>query len=220
MTEAEWLASAGPDAMLRHLGDRAGKRKRRLFNCACCRRAWHLIADERVRAVVEATERACGGAWRWKEVLAAQLAARTAWVEATWRDDPAAVAVQAAYAVPKVNLLPSRTAANAIAGVAPGKPARSGYRAERGAQADLLRDLFGNPFRPARLGPTWLSWNGGTVPKLAQAIYNERAFDRLPVLADALEEAGCDDAHLLGHLRGAVPHALGCWALDLLLGKT
>jgi hypothetical protein len=67
--------------------------------------------------------------------------------------------------------------------------------------------------------PVWLCWHGGTIPKLAQAIYDERAFDRLPVLADALEEAGCTDADLLGHLRGPGPHVRGCWALDLLLGK-
>jgi hypothetical protein len=54
---------------------------------------------------------------------------------------------------------------------------------------------------------------------LASAVYTERAFDRLPVLADALEEAGCVDADILSHLRGAGPHALGCWCLDLLLGK-
>jgi hypothetical protein len=59
----------------------------------------------------------------------------------------------------------------------------------------------------------------GTVPKVAQAIYEERAFDRLPVLADALEDAGCADAGLLGHLRGSGPHVRGCCSVDLLLGK-
>ncbi len=57
------------------------------------------------------------------------------------------------------------------------------------------------------------------MPKLAAAVYEERAFDRLPLLADALEDAGCTNAELLGHLRGPGPHARGCRALDLLLGK-
>jgi hypothetical protein len=64
----------------------------------------------------------------------------------------------------------------------------------------------------------WLSWNNGTVPKLARLIYDERRWDELPVLADALEEADCSDAAILGHLRGEGPHARGCWVLDLLLG--
>jgi hypothetical protein len=91
---------------------------------------------------------------------------------------------------------------------------------EQEIHANVLRDLFGPlPFRPVSLDPTWLTWQHGTIPKLAQSIYDERAFDRLPVLADALEEAGCADHAILAHLRGPGPHALGCWALDLLLGK-
>src|SRR5262249_37713894 len=90
---------------------------------------------------------------------------------------------------------------------------------EFAAQTALVRDLFGNPFRPAQADPAWLAWNGGTVPKLAEAVYPERAFDRLPVLADALEEAGCCDAELLSHLRSPGPHVRGCWAVDLLIGK-
>jgi hypothetical protein len=87
-------------------------------------------------------------------------------------------------------------------------------------KAGLLRCLVGNPFRPSPVAdPAWLAWNGGTVRKLAEAIYDERAFDRLPVLADALEDAGCSDPELLGHLRGPGPHARGCWAVDLILGK-
>ena len=86
--------------------------------------------------------------------------------------------------------------------------------------AALLQDLFGNPFRPPTVEPSWLHWNDGTAVKLAQAIYEERAFGRLPVLADALEDAGCDNADILNHLRGPGPHVRGCWAVDLLLGKS
>ena len=58
-------------------------------------------------------------------------------------------------------------------------------------------------------------WNGRTVPRLARALYEERAFDRLPILADALEDAGCHHADLLAHCRGPGPHVRGCWVLDL-----
>jgi hypothetical protein len=92
--------------------------------------------------------------------------------------------------------------------------------AEQVGQSSLLRCIFGNPFRPlAPIDPTWLTWNDGSGVKLAQGIYHDRAFDRLPVLADALEEAGCDDADILGHLRGPGPHARGCWVVDALLAR-
>jgi hypothetical protein len=81
----------------------------------------------------------------------------------------------------------------------------------------LLRCLFGNPFRPVTADPAWLAWNGGTLGRLARALYDEHAFDRLPILADALEDAGCADADLLAHARGPGPHARACWVVDLLL---
>jgi hypothetical protein len=97
----------------------------------------------------------------------------------------------------------------------------------RRAIANLLRDVFGNPFRPApALDPAWLAWTGGTVRQLAEAAYEARSLPdgmldnaRLGVLADALEDAGCADAELLGHLRGPGPHVRGCWAVDLVMGK-
>jgi hypothetical protein len=85
-------------------------------------------------------------------------------------------------------------------------------------KAAMLRCLFGNPFRPATLDPAWLSADSRMVPRLAGAIYSGHSFERLAVLADALEEVGCTDAELIGHLRGPGPHVRGCWALDLLLG--
>jgi hypothetical protein len=95
---------------------------------------------------------------------------------------------------------------------------------------DLFREIVGNPFRPWKVAPDFLG--GGlvqpdgrvvpvtdTVRSLAAAIYAERAYDRLPVLADAVEEAGVTDPAMLDHLRHGTAHARGCWALDLLLGK-
>ncbi len=90
---------------------------------------------------------------------------------------------------------------------------------ERGVQAELLRDCLGNPFCPVSIDPAWLMWKEGAIRKLAQAIYDDRAFDRMPTLADALEEAGCDNANILEHCRSGGPHVRGCWVVDLLLGK-
>ena len=99
----------------------------------------------------------------------------------------------------------------------------AGYRLpERDGEAllcDLLRCVFSNPFRPVSLAPAWAAWNDRTAVKLAQSIYGERAFERLPILADALEEAGCDNEAILAHCRGPGPHVRGCWAVDLLLDR-
>lgn len=97
------------------------------------------------------------------------------------------------------------------------------FAKERACQAYLLHDIFGNPFRPAALDSAWRT---PTVVSLAQTAYDERTLpagtldpDRLAVLADALEDAGCDNADILSHLRGEGPHVRGCWVVDLLLGK-
>src|SRR5207244_1694887 len=103
----------------------------------------------------------------------------------------------------------------------PGDPSRLAD-AQR-EQLSLLHDIFGNPFRPVPLDPAWRT---PTVVALAQAAYDNRIMPagrldpaRLAVLSDALEEAGCQDADILGHLRSPGLHVRGCWALDLLLGK-
>jgi hypothetical protein len=88
---------------------------------------------------------------------------------------------------------------------------------ERIAQVALLRDIFGNPFRPATLNP---SWRTSDVLLLAGGIYDDRAFDRMPILADALQDAGCDNEEL-NHCRDTKQsHVRGCWAVDLVLGKS
>jgi hypothetical protein len=89
--------------------------------------------------------------------------------------------------------------------------------ATRYALACHLRDVLGNPFRPIAVDAVWLT---STVGALAEGIYQERAFDRMPILADALQDAGCDNDDILAHCRGDGPHVRGCWAVDLLLGKS
>jgi hypothetical protein len=82
--------------------------------------------------------------------------------------------------------------------------------------ADYLRCFFGNPFRPVTFNPAWLT---PTVKSLAEQIYNDRAFDRMPVLGDALEESGCTVAEVLEHCRNGGEHVRGCWVVDKVLGK-
>jgi hypothetical protein len=90
--------------------------------------------------------------------------------------------------------------------------------AERRAQGDLLRDLFGFLFQRTAIVPAWRR-RKGLVARLAESVYEERAFDRLPILGDALEDAGCTDANVLGHCRNGGEHVRGCWVVDLLLSK-
>jgi hypothetical protein len=95
------------------------------------------------------------------------------------------------------------------------------YRApEERAQCDLMRCIFHSPFHPMPAIPSvWLAWNDHTIQRIAEAIYDAGDFDRLPVLADALEDAGCGDADILAHCRSDWPHVRGCWAVDLVLGR-
>jgi hypothetical protein len=232
--------------MLRFLWGRVSERKLRLFACACCRRVWDLLGEPR-RRVVEVAERVIEGEATTKDLAAARDAAfpelgqvrtetRTEantwahlavlWTAGLFFDDNSLVNLgqvvgMAVGARRHAAYLESRRERRRARGSGPGQRARvsSARQGERREQARILRDLFGPlPFRNVEVAPAWLTWNGGTVPNLARAIYDERAFDRLPVLADALEEAGCTNAEILGHCRGPGPHARGCWVVDLLLG--
>ncbi|MBN9118666.1 MAG: hypothetical protein J0I06_05840 [Planctomycetes bacterium] len=87
----------------------------------------------------------------------------------------------------------------------------------RAVQVALVRDVFGNPFRPVTADPAWLTPD---VVTLARGIYEEKAFDRMPILADALQDAGCTNEDVLNHSRDPKQvHVRGCWVVDLLLGK-
>ena len=218
MTEAEWLACADPRPMLEHLRGRVSDRKRRLLTCACCRRVWDLLTDERSRRAVEVAERFADGAADAEELRNAQRGAQTAYRLAARRRKPRVFR----------HFLAACLATDSAARRATFDPTKEFFRGaadrkaktERKARAALCRDLFGNPFRPVALERRWLAWDGGTVVKLARAVYDQRAFDRLPVLADALEDAGCTNADVLTHCRRPAEHARGCWVLDLLLGKS
>jgi hypothetical protein len=86
--------------------------------------------------------------------------------------------------------------------------------------APILHDILGNPFRSASLEPAWLSWHDGLLVSMARQMYESRDFSDMPILADALEEAGCTSGDILAHCRSGGEHVRGCWVIDLLLGKS
>ncbi len=88
------------------------------------------------------------------------------------------------------------------------------------ALSRLIRELFGASFRPVALHPAWLAGSDSRAAKLAADIYRDRTFGLMPMLADVLEGAGSEDADILAHCREPGEHVRGCWALDLVLGKS
>jgi hypothetical protein len=241
VTEADWLVCAKPGPMLRELEwqGKLSSRKQQLWVCSCVKRLGHLLLDERLRAGVVARDMYADDLVSTHELRAAEAAARQAREQTPLPPGfgsgidgivPAAAPVWAAFAavaavegsralqlVPICVLEAVRCeASSALREAVSHDWAEATAAAEWMAQADLVRDVFGNPFRPVALSPSGLT---PTVTGLAEAIYREEAFDRMPVLADALEEAGCSDPDLPGHLRSPGPHVRGCWALDLILGK-
>jgi hypothetical protein len=217
---------------------RAGDRKLRLFACACCRRIWHLLTDERSRRAVEVVERYADEPAASQERAAAKRAARAA-VEVCGRGSflraVAAYPLIAAYFVadrsPFGNgarcavAYAARAAAyhqGGAGGDIPSEVARARRSAEKAGQCQLLRDIFG-PLRPPAPSPR--ACVGGTVARLAAGAYEDRQLpsgaldpDRLAVLADALEEGGAEPG-VVAHLRDPGPHVRGCWAVDWLTGR-
>lgn len=229
MKETDWLTSQDPSAMLEWLTSEGVKyvppqraldgrlythRQLRLFACACVRQAWHLLTNERSRQAVEVAERYADG-------KATAGEANIAWKKAVddRRKYKSGGPWEAAYS------------AASVAEVATFDAGDVSYQMDRRnvlpvVQADILRDIFGNPFRIPDMNrgqcfecrdtrrlqagqfdcsycqSPLLTWNGGTIPTLAQSIYDSRDFSGMQVLGDALEEAGCVDLDILNHCRG------------------
>jgi hypothetical protein len=224
MTEAEWLDGyCDPQAMIEHLArmgkakGQRGQRKLRLFACACCRNVWAQLPDERSRIAVEISERYAEGL-----ASAEQLSVARAEVARTAGECREAMNAQP-YGLARGRFLRAAQvseAAHASTWVEAVSGAKQAAKAaEYGIPRQFLLDIFGNPFRRPITDFACLRWGHGTVQQLAQVIYEECRFGDLPILADALEEAGRTDADILAHCRGPGPHARGCWAVDLILGK-
>jgi hypothetical protein len=247
--EAQWLACENPLEMLVFLRGRGtlSERKARLFAVAVCRRIWRLLTDDRSQRAVEVLEQfgdekvgrqqcndtemaamlAAGmpaHTWGWDRKVLGELATPT-------NEDAARAVWGATQMLPSFHQ-PRPLAPNDLLLVAYGvaeAAARgsAGPGSARREQAWLLRDVVGNPFRPApAVDLAWLAWKGGAVRQLAESAYQERQLPsghldpaRLAILADALEESGCAEPSLLAHLRAPGPHVRGCWVMDILTGR-
>jgi hypothetical protein len=234
VTEAEYLASThleGLYSFVKRQGpsarSAAGRRRFRLLACGSCRLlVWHQKAPEEARRAVEAAEAGADGRLKsagLRAALGAAVATRPAWYWPFESSPKAPREALLAAAGHKPGTAVYHTARWALSTLH--DPERSAARRQLCA---LLRDVFHYPLRPPSPPPAAvLKWDRGMVVKLAEAAYEQRAEPRglldaarLSVLADALEDAGCEDAEVVSHLRSPEPHVRGCWAVDLVRGRS
>jgi hypothetical protein len=207
MTEAEWLECNDPTPMLEYIKGRGSERKIRLLAVACCRTYSKYFSNEESWEAVEVASQVADGIAQSGERERAFEAAHHA---ANWTYNAGAEMEAAAFTCgtrEQVNEVPQLTI-DAFA--------CNFYQNPRRLVLILLRCIFGNPLRPVSIDPAWLT---SDVIPLARGIYEERAFDRLPILSDALQDAGCENEDILNHCRSEGPHVRGCWVIDMLLGK-
>lgn len=222
MTEAEWFGFSETDDLCLAISRVGGERSRRLFVAACLHDCSKLlpaegavladlneqIADGRapasrlVRLRRQQSQRRQEGLYAG-QVLHAAVNPVAVWAATgtTWHAWSLAASTAATRWLSQTQWHEEYTQARDAA---------------KARHFNLFRCIHGNPFRPVTFAPAWLT---PTVVGLAAAIYEERAFDRLPILADALQDAGCEDEQVLGHCRGDGPHVRGCWVVDGVLGK-
>lgn len=235
MTEAEWLVASDPQTMLDVLEMKGGDRKLRLFIVACCRRLWPHMIHQSSRRVIELLELAADGGLDEGELKTAAQAANeyTDSPEARISESRCGAAFTAANAVQDypgerliwVALRTVQSAGDTLYWLGRETKNASGEtcvtmdesegdnarESEESVQAVMIRDIF--PFRPISFLPEWRT---STVLALAQQMYDSRDFSAMPILADALMDASCDNEAILTHCRGPGPHVRGCFVIDLL----
>lgn len=232
MNEAEWLACADPMPMLERLRGSASDRKLKLFAVACCRRIDLLVVEDESRSAIDLCEVASDHEVPEQQRMLAYWRSHGPVVEFAARQERVlSEAAAAAERCIEGGLEAGEILANVTTVAKRAANAETLARREGGYvglsadgleplewQARLVRCLFGPlGFRQLGLDPSWLT---SDVLALSQCIYDERTFDQLPILADALTDAGCGDEDILNHLRSDGPHVRGCWVIDLLLGKS
>jgi hypothetical protein len=236
-TEEEWASCAMPHKIFRlFTKERVGNRKALLLMCACVRRLWDVsyfrrchraveilecqadvaasnplardTASDLRKARLEATE-VMGGMWWQASIDYSENDIPTAWETATYTSETLVIAAGRLVRI--------------AAGLSDDRPGDEHREPEERAQCDVLRCVFGNPFRDVAFDPAWRT---ATTVDVARGAYHERTMpqgtidpNRLGVLADALMDAGCSDAEILGHLRNVGPHVRGCWVIDLVLDR-
>jgi hypothetical protein len=231
VNETLWQAGNDPLTMLSHVEAGASERKLRLFACACVRHRWALIPHRRQRGAVELAERLAEGQAKDAELEDARQRAEV------WPYDAPEferlIYQAAAYTLAESALEAARGACSsildyaAIEGAWEAIPGEDQSRliaeaagAEGRALGRLAVEVFGNPFRPVTVERAWLAAFDGAALAMARWIDEEWRIDEMPYLADALTDAGCTADALIRHLRGEGPHVRGCWALDLVLGRS
>ena len=220
--ETEWLTATDPTAMLEFLSEIVAGRKMRLFAIACCAGFVQWLIDQRSRRCLEVADRLADGLVGDEELAAAREEASSNDLLIDLPSHLAGAARAAYFAVLDEEYLSvadvmQAAVQDSAASLPDQEWAERIIAAECLRQANLLRDIFGNPIRPSVVDPRWRT---SDVIGVAQAIYEDRAFDRLPILGDALMDAGCDDDAMLEHCRSEGPHVKGCWVVDLVLGKS
>jgi hypothetical protein len=232
MGESQWITCPEPEPMLDFLQGNITQRKLRLLACAACRYVWNQLADKRCQRAVEVAEHYADGQESNKELekayheacdaignqneagqdaaSAAAVVHNACYSEGGWMNTKKALTCAAAVAV-------QQAARDAGAeGIAAPNSEDQIKRRENENMAHLIREIVGNPFQPVSFDPQWLTT---PIRFLAQTIYDDFAFDRLPELAASLQSVGCDCEAILEHCRDQKPHYRGCWVLDLVLGK-
>ena len=238
MTETEWLTcseNSEPQTMLEFVRPQTTERKCRLLAVSFCRHILPLVSEPIGHQAVVIAEQYADGLVSLEEMLAVSKqvfdcyssSPNTAYVmntEPSLSIKTSSIALQATafltgafdnYLDLCCQCTDLATLRWALLRAKPNEEVPP-WRTRIEWQFLLIEDVIGNAFRLIAIEPCWLSRN---VIRLAQAIYDERTFERMPILADALKEAGCADSDLLSHCRGPGPHVRGCWAVDLVLGK-
>jgi hypothetical protein len=224
MTEEKWKTATGIVGMLAVPQVASNLRKMRLFGVACCRQVLGWSADAPVQDTLAIAEQYAdgeltdGGVRRRSRAVttAYYTLMRTKGAQNSKRGRAELLSLTASMSTLEPE---ARNAAKSTVDRILGGRAVLGDLSVQNLRKlfpDLLRCIFGNPFHPVTLDPSWLT---STALALARGIYVERAFDRMPILADGLQDAGCNNEAILDHCRGPGPHTRGCWVCDLGLGK-
>jgi hypothetical protein len=215
--EKHWLTETRPASLFyatERLPDRRKvrtARRLRLYACGCYRLVWDRIKLESIREAIVKTEEYADGEITHKELTRyryPQGEPRTGSA-----DDYLRLSI-GSLITPKV--IPAHIAWLVRAALTPSRYEQVHKWEECPEQADLVRDVFGNPFRPVAFDPAWRT---STAVAIARGMYEPRDFSAMPILADALQDAGCENADILDHCRGPGPHVRGCWVVDLVLGR-
>ncbi len=210
MTEAEWQTNQHALQLLRFASPHLSVRKRRLVAVAAVRTIHPEVLGADGERWLVSVERAAE-----KDVELPPAVVRR-WVQEHWRGRAMAFANPFLHAVCfQVGLgNPDTTIVNVE--YVRGRATPRDYDVADGPLADVVRDVSGNPFRSVTFD---LAWQTDTVTAIARGMYESRDFSGMPILADALQDAGCDNEEVLNHCRQPGEHVRGCWVVDLLLGK-